>query len=358
MMSCAEFARWLSSSIDGVLAPEERRQLEGHLEGCAHCRGELASLQQMLQTLRAMEPPTVPELLPGIHRRLEQAPWWRIALQRFTPTPGRKFVVWGFTAPWPASLPWHGLALVTSTALVLLLVVAPAYRVRRIARLDHMAARSDKTFQLAQAPAQASQGRQQFKQVDIPAPMTESMESMPGKTLDEVTILTGAMERDDSRAETAKRRVIAGAAGDQVTDHFDDGHNNSELGYGLGGEAMLGMEDESAQRVPEPMPAAAPPVSLSKVADIQNERVIGAGPLLLQLTWRVADLHVAASQVSEWVNARHGLVAQTNEYHLSIRLPRTEVAEFLRQFATQPPKWTASAEPLWVTIALELVPSE
>ena len=164
MMSCAEFARWFSPYVDGVLAPDERRQLENHLGGCVHCRGELASLQQMLQTLRTMGPPTVPELLPGIHQRLEQAPWWRVALQRFT-------------APWPASLPWHGLALATTAALVAIMVVVPAYRVRFATQktsylasdrfsLTTSAKRftvTDKKLQLAQAPAQASQFSQRAR---------------------------------------------------------------------------------------------------------------------------------------------------------------------------------------------------
>ena len=120
-MDCAGYQRWFSPYVDELLAPEERAQLEGHLQGCPGCRHELESLQGMLRTLRAMSQSDVPDLLPGIHRRLQRAPWWHRVAERFA-------------APWPASLPLHGLALATTALLVVVVISHPG-----VARRDEVA---------------------------------------------------------------------------------------------------------------------------------------------------------------------------------------------------------------------------
>ena len=111
-MDCADYKRWLSPYVDGLLNATERAQMEQHLASCARCQTELDSLRQMLQALRAMEQPTVPELLSGIHAKLHRESWWQILARRFT-------------TPWPQSLPLHGLALATTVLLIVVIVGLP-----------------------------------------------------------------------------------------------------------------------------------------------------------------------------------------------------------------------------------------
>jgi len=80
---------------------------------------------------------------------------------------------------------------------------------------------------------------------------------------------------------------------------------------------------------------------------------------LLQVQWRVSDLQAAISQVLEWVQARQGMAVATNEHHLSVKLPASEVPPFLAQFSSGPPPEFATEQPAhWVTVSLELVPAE
>ncbi len=111
-MNCTDYQRWLSPYVDGQLSSDERDQVDAHLQSCVQCQGALASLQQMLQTLHAMGTPEAPDLLPGIHARLSRKPAWRRFAQRFI-------------APWPQSLPWHGLALAMSAMLIIVVTHLP-----------------------------------------------------------------------------------------------------------------------------------------------------------------------------------------------------------------------------------------
>lgn len=84
-MRCADYKRWLSPYVDGRLPASERMQLEEHLASCPACQTDLKALQQMLQSLRTMDSPQTPELLPGIHAKLEKKPLldlsaWRLPL--------------------------------------------------------------------------------------------------------------------------------------------------------------------------------------------------------------------------------------------------------------------------------------
>lgn len=111
-MNCAACHEQLSLYIDEQMNPQERQQLEGHLEGCDRCRAELASLTLMVGSLRSAEPVTVPSLLPGIHAQLAGQPWWKGMARQFV-------------APWPTSLPWHSLALATAALFVIVVTTHP-----------------------------------------------------------------------------------------------------------------------------------------------------------------------------------------------------------------------------------------
>ncbi len=107
MMTCHDMQQWLSAYVDGQLQQSQRSQLEVHLATCAACQTELASLRSMLDTLHSLKQPQAPDLLSGIHARLSRKPVWQRFAQRFL-------------APWPQSLPWHGLALAMSAMLVII----------------------------------------------------------------------------------------------------------------------------------------------------------------------------------------------------------------------------------------------
>ncbi len=78
----------LSALLDGELAPEERADVEAHLEGCAECRSLLTGIRAVARAAAGEEPPAVPRGLEGrIAWRLRSAsgaevrsparPWWR-----------------------------------------------------------------------------------------------------------------------------------------------------------------------------------------------------------------------------------------------------------------------------------------
>jgi hypothetical protein len=71
----------LSAFLDGALTPRERRRVEKHLEQCAACRRDLASLQQTVALLRAapMVKPPRSFLLPA-SERARQRQWQRTRL--------------------------------------------------------------------------------------------------------------------------------------------------------------------------------------------------------------------------------------------------------------------------------------
>ncbi len=109
-MTCAEYRRWLSPYLDALLAPEQRVQLEAHLSGCTACQRDLASLREMVRSLRTLDAPRAPDLLPAIHQRLAQEPWWR-----------------RLRIHWPAGLPLDGWALAATAVLAVVVVGLPTY---------------------------------------------------------------------------------------------------------------------------------------------------------------------------------------------------------------------------------------
>lgn len=62
-MKCQAVNRRISAYLDGVLVFEDRRQVEGHLAGCADCALEAQQLAQLRTRLRALPARTPPENL-------------------------------------------------------------------------------------------------------------------------------------------------------------------------------------------------------------------------------------------------------------------------------------------------------
>src|SRR6185436_15301854 len=54
-MTCHDARERLSAYLDDALAPDERRDVAAHLEGCAECRRELARLDATVALLRFVD---------------------------------------------------------------------------------------------------------------------------------------------------------------------------------------------------------------------------------------------------------------------------------------------------------------
>ena len=79
-MICHDARESLSAFLDEALAPDERREVAAHLEGCPDCRRELARLEQTVALLRRVEPARAP--VGFVDRVMEAArprPWYRRA---------------------------------------------------------------------------------------------------------------------------------------------------------------------------------------------------------------------------------------------------------------------------------------
>ena len=111
-MDCQAAKHRLSPYVDVQLPDAERQELETHLQGCPLCRSELSSLTQMLRVLRTVKAPASPDLVPGVRERLARRPWRRrlpVALPRLS------------------LQPVHGLALVATAVLVVVVVGLPRF---------------------------------------------------------------------------------------------------------------------------------------------------------------------------------------------------------------------------------------
>ena len=104
---CEELGEELSPLLDGELAPERAARVRAHIDGCAHCRAELAALERVDAWLARVPAPAPSEA--GLARLRA-----RIATPvAATPLRGRSW-----------SRPFVGAALAAAAALALYLAVA------------------------------------------------------------------------------------------------------------------------------------------------------------------------------------------------------------------------------------------
>lgn len=83
-MLCAEVREELTEYQLGLLDEAEAARLRLHLDGCADCREELATLERMDALIAPTEQYAAPEgMWMGIHARMKprQAAWWRAWFQ-------------------------------------------------------------------------------------------------------------------------------------------------------------------------------------------------------------------------------------------------------------------------------------
>ncbi|MFQ5960947.1 MAG: zf-HC2 domain-containing protein [Candidatus Methylomirabilales bacterium] len=88
-MRCGEIQEQLSAYLEDELEPAERRNIEVHLEECAHCRQELALLQRTVSTLQSLEeveaPPRLTAAIQTAISVRERFSWRRLASRLFFP---------------------------------------------------------------------------------------------------------------------------------------------------------------------------------------------------------------------------------------------------------------------------------
>jgi anti-sigma factor RsiW len=301
-MRCIDYRHWLSPYVDGQLEQARRTELDAHLTGCAACQAELASLQEMLRVLRTMERPEVPELLPGIHAKLGRRPWWEAALRRFV-------------APWPSSLPWHGLALATAAVLVVVLA-----RVRQAPELSTIESKPTMMAQL--------------KQKDTDEPFDAQERSV---VVERLAAVAGRMQVADAIQPSAGTKLAESIAEE--------------------GTIELGLSQMAAETVP-PISAvwrvADPAAALSAVSVWISTR---SGSMTMR-DERHVEIRLAASDVSEFLQrfstpppAKEEVRSKLNELDMVSSQP-------VQAPLASRTGGASAAPPSLVVISLELLPSE
>ena len=77
-MTCDETRDTLSAYLDEALAPDERRVVDAHLEGCAECRRELEALRGTVALLQRVEPARAPVgFVDRVVAAARPRPWYR-----------------------------------------------------------------------------------------------------------------------------------------------------------------------------------------------------------------------------------------------------------------------------------------
>jgi hypothetical protein len=283
---------------------------------------------------------------------------------------------------WPARVPWRGFALAGSAAVVLFLIVIPAYRIRyapakgtmELARINAQAnqglARSgveakpladrdqSAPMQLAQSPVAQDDWRSAHHEAAVSG--VQKMAAMDSLAAARAVPSAESLAASVSTTETLPASTIAGgrltmsqigaqAAGAGAPQSADAAATVSEAISASELRDDGRSAEEAAPNEPGPAPAEATP-----------EPRAGA----LQVRWPVSDLAGASAQVQAWVAARGGWSVATNEHHLAVTIPAADAPEFLKQFSapTAPSEQvpTSAAAPAgtgWVTISLELVPA-
>jgi hypothetical protein len=84
IMTCKESATMLAASFDEKLSDAERKWVDAHVSGCADCRAELASAQQVVGHLRQWQEQPVPQWdrvpVSPRHKPVHGfTPWWQWA---------------------------------------------------------------------------------------------------------------------------------------------------------------------------------------------------------------------------------------------------------------------------------------
>jgi hypothetical protein len=351
-MPCASIKRQLSAYLDQRLSREERAQIQAHLSDCPACRSEMAGMEEVIKRLHAMTPPESPDLLPDIHRKLQ------VAAAR--PTLAKRFL-----APWPASLPWHGLAVATCALAVLMTVRhvrLPGQASGLVERGELRSARSlagqsgDKLFD--QRLESLAYKRDPSDRLDMPMSAAQTMSDIDARTRfdDAMRFQESGQPAKDDPQQLARRlesrsgisegasldsrlSAVQGRASFEAVDsqsplrtmertsspalaiHQDPAHAPSpEVSYNAGSVSGVAAPDANQAL------SARRSAQASLVSSVESQPP-------LQVRWQANDLAEAKTQLSEWLTIHHGWIAADHDRRLTIMVPSEAVNAFLQQFA-------------------------
>ncbi|MBI2174626.1 MAG: zf-HC2 domain-containing protein, partial [Candidatus Omnitrophica bacterium] len=295
-MTCEGFRRWLSSYVDGKLAAGECAQLEDHLNGCAGCRAELASLKEMLRFLRSMEPVEEPHLLPGVRQKLAAKPWWRQLVD-------------GFLAPWPQSLPLHSLALATTAVLVVVVVALPRF-------LGHSPIQSTEFQKIATGQTGNFVSRQE-------GPTAAVQQEARDNSRDERAQSVGgsiAREQLEMDEKTTRAKPFEMTSDAELADGPASGVSgeDSVKTPSLQNEASVAEKKVSGSRGRPSLSEPMPPLAGAAIRSKSVELSVHQSAYLVR--WHVRELEKATAQVGAWVHARGGLIHSNEATILAITL--------------------------------------
>ena len=341
----------LSSYVDVQLPEAERAALEAHLTGCAACRAELASLTQMLRVLRTVKAPAAPDLVPGVRERLAKRPWW----QRLPVTRPRMSL---------SFQPMHGLALVATAVLVVVVVGLPRFVHRGVPTFhafergqeweDREGAKDSKPL--------ADDQRRPEKSAERQLAMTHEKAS----TADAVTMNGRIASMKDAvfagRGAIGKASVYDKSGAAEAYD-ADRWRRIEAPAVERAGKVMSGTINEFSVQSQQVDLAASGPASVETKqnpdirslgasrpfpladgfsyerdnkearAGQENDERLRANQPSLPVQWRVADIQDAVLQVIDWVQTRGGTVHGVDGRHLRIELPSPHVAAFMQAFS-------------------------
>jgi len=181
---CERFRGRFSDYLDGELGERERREVDGHLSGCAQCRAELALLRRTVEAVRNAGAPAAPagfadRVLDAIRR--ESAPREPIAV-----------AIWGRLVPVAAMF-----LLVVGLLFGVHRTLAPAARVRP----GGLAVSLRNAADMARAPA-VRQAEQR--------PHEKATGELPGRT---ATGRAAARRAEEERFRQAETNGVARASG-------------------------------------------------------------------------------------------------------------------------------------------------
>lgn len=173
---------WLSAYLDGQVSADERHQVETHLQDCATCRENLASLQRTVALVQGLEQVSAPAgFRAGVRARLQQdrsllgrlTAWrssrsgamWRPSLRNMMPRPS-----------WRAAMAAAAVLLIGLFSLNLWQEISPARREARDANLRRLAPAQSEAFEAADRAA--SKTRLGTQSVGAPAPLAQAQEGL------------------------------------------------------------------------------------------------------------------------------------------------------------------------------------
>lgn len=169
---------WLSVYLDGQVSADERHQVEAHLQDCAACRQNLASLQRTVALVQGLEPVAAPAgFRAAIRARLQQdrsllgrLTAWRSSRSSAGRRPSLRNVM--PRPSWRAALAAAAVLLIGLFSVNLWQEISPARREARDANLRGVAPAQSETFEAVDRAA--SKTGLATQPANAPAPLAQA----------------------------------------------------------------------------------------------------------------------------------------------------------------------------------------